>query len=101
MSGSAELSGADENYLLSALPDEEYKHLIPCLEPVTFALGQVVYDSGGHLDYIYFPTTSAVALLYTMEDGTTAEMGLSADDGVLGIALLLGGATTQKRAVVR
>src|SRR5438093_3212944 len=101
MSGSAELSGADENYLLSALPDEEYKHLIPCLEPVTFALGQVVYDSGGRLDYIYFPTTSVVSLLYTMEDGTTAEMGLTGNDGVVGIALFLGGETTPNRAVVQ
>src|SRR5947208_194531 len=101
MSGSAELSGADENYLLSALPDEEYKHLIPRLEPVTFALGQVVYDSGGHLDYIYFPTTSVVSLLYTMEDGTTAEMGLTGNDGVVGVALFLGGETTPNRAVVQ
>ncbi len=101
MSRSAELSGAGENYLLSALSDEEYEHLLPSLEPVTFALGQVVYDSGGHLDYIYFPTTSVVSLLYTMEDGTTAEMGLTGNDGVVGVALFLGGETKPNRAVVQ
>jgi CRP-like cAMP-binding protein len=101
MSRSAELSGAGENYLLSALPDQAYHHLLPNLEPVTFALGDVVYDSGGHLDYIYFPTTSVVSLLYTTEDGTTAEMGLTGNDGVVGVALFLGGETTPNRAVVQ
>src|SRR5438034_3454066 len=97
----AEVSGAGDNYLLSALPEEENEHLLRSLEPVNFALGQVVYNSGGHLDYIYFPTTSVVSLLYTMEDGTTAEMGLTGNDGVVGIALFLGGETTPNRAVVQ
>lgn len=98
---SSEFRNAGENYLLSALPDEEYQHLLPNLEPVTFALGQVVYDAGGRLGYVYFPTTSVVSLLYTMEDGTTAEMGLTGNDGVVGVALFLGGETTPNRAVVQ
>ena len=93
--------GPLENLLLAALPAEEYKRLLVHLQPVTLSLGQVVYESSGHLDYIYFPTTSVVSLLYTMENGSTAEMGLSGSDGVVGVALFLGGDTTPNRAVVQ
>jgi CRP-like cAMP-binding protein len=101
MSDSPELHEPSGNRLLSALPSEEYRRLIPDLQPVTLSLGQVVYDSGGHLDYIYFPTTSVVSLLYTMKDGSTAEMGLAGNDGVVGVALFLGGDTTPNRAVAQ
>ena len=68
---------------------------------MSFALGEVVYETGGHLEHIYFPTNAVVSLLYTMEDGSTAEMGLTGNDGVVGIALFLGGDTTPNRAVVQ
>jgi CRP-like cAMP-binding protein len=87
--------------VLSTLPIEEYKRLSPNLELVTFDLGKVVYESGERLNYIYFPTTAVVSMLYTMEDGATAEMGLVGCDGVVGIALFLGGETTRNRAVVQ
>jgi CRP-like cAMP-binding protein len=89
------------NHLLAALPGEDYQRLRSDLEHVTFSLGQVVYESGGHLDYVYFPTDSVVSLLYTTEDGSTAEMGLTGNDGVVGVALFLGGETTPNRAVVQ
>lgn len=101
MSGSAALRGPAGNRLISALPAEEYQRLIPNFQPITFSLGEVVYDSGGHLDYIYFPTTSVISLLYTMKDGSTAEMGLAGNDGVVGVALFLGGDTTPNRAVAQ
>jgi CRP-like cAMP-binding protein len=78
-----------------------YTGLRPHLEPVTFALGDLVYDSGGPQGPLYFPMTAVVSLLYTMEDGSTAEMGLTGNDGVVGIALFLGGDTTPNRAVVQ
>src|SRR5947208_13374103 len=90
-----------ENFLLSALPDEEYKRLFPSLQRVAFSLGEVVYESGGHMEYVYFLTTCVVSLLYTMEDGSTAEVGLTGNDGVVGIALFLGGETAPNRAVVQ
>ena len=93
--------GPIENQLLSALPAEEYQRLLPNLERISFSLGEVVYDLGGRLDYIYFPTNSVVSLLSGMEDGTTAEMGLAGNDGVVGVALFLGGNTTPNRAVVQ
>ena len=90
-----------ENRLLAALPGEEYERLRPHLEPVSFSLGEVVYESGGRLDYIYFPGNAIVSLLYTMENGASAEMGLVGNDGVLGIALFMGGDTMPNRAVVQ
>jgi CRP-like cAMP-binding protein len=93
--------GSEENRLLAALPILEYQRLLPDLQPVTFSLGQVVYEFGGQLDHVYFPTTAIVSLLYTMENGSSAEMGLTGNDGVVGIALFMGGGTMPNRAVVQ
>src|SRR5712692_1575482 len=90
-----------ENRLLAALPSADYERVLPRLQQVSFSLGEVVYEFGGHLDYVYFPTTSIVSLLYTMENGTSAEMGLTGNDGVVGIALFMGGGTMPNRAVVQ
>src|SRR6185436_7424402 len=101
MSTVANPNGPGTNRLLAALPLDEYERLRPQLQPVSFSLGEVVYEFGGHLDYVYFPTTSIVSLLYTMENGTSAEMGLTGNDGVVGIALFMGGGTMPNRAVVQ
>jgi len=90
-----------ENRLLASLPADEYDRLLPRLEHVPFSLGEVVYEFGGHLEYVFFPTTSIVSLLYTMENGTSAEMGLTGNDAVVGIALFMGGGTMPNRAVGR
>jgi CRP-like cAMP-binding protein len=95
-----EASNATQNLLLCALPPAELEHLLPYFQPVTFFLGQVVYEPGERIDYCYFPTSSVVSLLYTMQDGTTAEMGLVGNEGVLGVALFLGGESTCSRAIV-
>jgi CRP-like cAMP-binding protein len=87
--------------LLSALPAQDYERLLPYLQPVTFPLGKVVYESGGRLGSVYFTTTAVVSLLYTMADGATVEMGLAGNDGVVGVALFLGGDTTPNQAVVQ
>ena len=90
-----------ENRLLARLPLEEYEHLLPHLEPVSFALGEVIYESGGQQCYIYFPTTAIISLLYMMENGSSAEMGVAGNDGLVGIALFMGGNTVPNRAVVQ
>jgi len=90
-----------ENRLLAALPKSDYERLLPQLADVSFALGEVVYEFGGQLDYVYFPTTAIISLLYTMENGSSAEMGLTGNDGVVGIALFMGGGTMPNRAVVQ
>ena len=101
MSVSVKPTVPSENRLLAALPTDEYERLLPNLQQVSFSLGEVVYEFGGRLDYVYFPTTSIVSLLYTMENGSSAEMGLTGNDGVVGIALFMGGGTMPNRAVVQ
>jgi CRP-like cAMP-binding protein len=90
-----------ENWLLDALPEEDYARLLNDLEPVLFSLGEVIYESGAQMDHVYFPTICHVSLLYTMMNGVTAEMGLVGNEGVVGIALFMGGDTTPNRAVVQ
>ena len=90
-----------ENRLLAGLPGEEYERLLPHLEPFSFPLGEVVYESGGQLDYVYFPTTSIISLLYIMENGASAEMGMAGNEGIVGIALFMGGNTMPNRAVIQ
>ena len=90
-----------ENRLLAALPRDEYERLLPNFQQVSFSLGEVVYEFAGRLDYVFFPTTSIISLLYTMENGASAEMGLTGNDGVVGIALFMGGGTMPNRAVVQ
>lgn len=89
------------NRLLAALPAAEYGRLHPRLEPVSMPIGAVVYESGSRLDYVYFPTTSIVSLLYVMEDGASAEIAMVGNEGLVGIALFMGGETTPSRAVVQ
>ena len=101
MSVSVRSANPSENRLLASLPSDEYERLLPTLQPIFFSLGEVVYEFGGHLDYVYFPTTTLVSLVYTMENGASAEMGLTGNDGVVGIALFMGGETMPNRAVVQ
>jgi CRP-like cAMP-binding protein len=89
------------NRLLSALPLTERERLLPGLEHVEFALGDVLYESSGRLEHAYFPTGAVISMLYTMEDGATAEVGRCGSDGVVGVSLFLGGDTTPNRAVVQ
>ncbi len=93
-------SNPAENLLLRSLPPAERERLLPHLQPVAFSLGQVLYEPGERIEYCYFPTNSVVSLLYTMQDGSTAEMGLVGNEGVLGVALFLGGESTCSRALV-
>jgi CRP-like cAMP-binding protein len=97
----ATVNGPVENRLLGLLPADEYERLRPNLRQVSFSLGEVVYEFGAQLHYVFFPTTSIVSLLYTMENGSSAEMGLTGNDGVVGIALFMGGGTMPNRAVVQ
>ena len=92
---------ARKNFLLTSLPDLEFERVQSHLQPVSLKLGQVLYESGDKMDYVYFPTTAIISLLYVMENGATAEIGVVGNDGILGIALFMGGDTTPNRAVVQ
>ena len=89
------------NQLLAALPSVDYERILPELEPVMLPLGMVLYESGGTLGYVYFPADSIISLLYVMEDGASAEIAVTGHEGLVGIALFMGGETTPSRAVVQ
>jgi CRP-like cAMP-binding protein len=90
-----------ENHLLAALPDTEWQRWLPQLERVEMPLGQVLYESGGTLSHVYFPTTAIVSLLYVMENGASAEIAVVGNEGIVGISLFMGGDSTSSRAVVQ
>ena len=90
-----------QNHLLDALPQPEFDRLMPSLELVQMKLGDALYESGGRLQHVYFPTTAIVSLLYVMEDGASAEIAVVGNEGILGISLFMGGETTPSRAVVQ
>jgi CRP-like cAMP-binding protein len=89
------------NRLLAALPDDGLRMLLPFLEAVPLPLGMVVYESGAAQGYVYFPTSSIVSLLYVLADGASAEIAVTGNEGLVGIALFMGGETTPSRAVVQ
>lgn len=90
-----------QNRLLAVLPMPDYKRLLPHLELTTLPLGEVLYESGSQLLHVYFPTTSIVSLLYVMEDGSSAEIAVVGNEGIVGVSLFMGGETTPSRAVVQ
>jgi CRP-like cAMP-binding protein len=89
------------NFLLAALPDPEWQRWRVLLEKIDMPLGQVLYESGGTLTHIYFPTTSIVSLLYVMENGASAEIAVVGREGLVGVSLFMGGESTPSRAVVQ
>jgi CRP-like cAMP-binding protein len=94
-------SDPTENHLLEALPAEDRRRWLPQLEWVDMPLGEVIYESGGTLSHVYFPTTSIVSLLYVMENGGSAEIAVVGNEGIVGISLFMGGESTPSRAVVQ
>lgn len=90
-----------QNYLLAALPDQDYARLLPHLELVPMPLGNVLYESGNELNHVYFPTTAIISLLYVMIDGASAEIAVVGNEGIIGVALFMGGQTMPNRAVVQ
>jgi len=90
-----------QNHLLDALPRAEFERLFPHLEWVPMPLGTVLYESGVALRHAYFPTTCIVSLLYVMEDGASAEIAVVGNEGVVGVALFMGGGSMPNRAVVQ
>jgi CRP-like cAMP-binding protein len=90
-----------QNHLLAALPTEEFERLAPRLELVPMRLGEVLYEPGSQLQHAYFPTTAIVSLHYVTESGASAETAGVGNEGMVGIALFMGGDTTPSAAVVQ
>ena len=89
------------NHLLAALAPAEWQRWLPQLELIELPLGDVLYESGGKLKYVYFPVTAIISLLYVMENGASAEIAVVGNDGIVGISLFMGGESTPSRAVVQ
>ena len=83
------------------MPEEDFARVKSNLESVSFELGEVIYEFGEKMDYVYFPTTAIISLLYIMENGATAEIGVIGNDGIVGVSLFLGGDTTTSRAIIQ
>ncbi len=98
MPGSAD---PEQNYLLAALSPAERGRLFPNLKLVPMPLGKVLYESGDLLRHVYFPIDSIVSLLYVMADGASAEISVVGNEGLIGVALFMGGETTPSRAIVQ
>lgn len=90
-----------QNRLLAALPAADYERLRPDLELIALPLGWAVHEPGRHQGYVYFPTTSIVSLLYLAGDGTSTEIAITGNDGLIGVSLITGGARAPSRAVVQ
>lgn len=83
------------------MPASEQQRWLPQLEPIDLALGQVLYESGASMSYVYFPTNAIVSLLYVLEDGASAEIAVVGFEGLVGISIFMGGGSTPSRAVVQ
>jgi CRP-like cAMP-binding protein len=95
------MPGPRDNHLLAALSATELRRIRRKLDLVDMPLGEVVYESGRHQPYVYFPTTCIVSLLYVLENGASAEIAVVGHEGIVGVSLFMGGETTPSRAVVQ
>lgn len=89
------------NKLLAALPAEEFKNIESALKPVSLSSGEIVKEADVEIKFVYFPTTAIISLFHLMEDGTTVDIALFGNDGILGFSLFMGGNTTPQWAVSR
>jgi CRP-like cAMP-binding protein len=99
--GAAAPNPPTKNLLLGSLPDEDYRRLQPHLEPVALPLGLAIYESGDRVVDVYFPTEGIVSLLYVMENGASAEIAVTGNEGLIGVSLFMGGGSTPSRAIVQ
>jgi len=90
-----------QNHLLAALPAEARERIAPYLELAQLPLGKVLYESGDTLRHVYFPTDAIVSLLYVMANGASAEIAVVGNEGLVGVAMFMGGESTTSRAIVQ
>ncbi|MGF2687373.1 Crp/Fnr family transcriptional regulator [Marinobacter sp. DUT-3] len=91
----------EQNHLLAALPDSAKERIFPRLKLVEMKLGDVIYESGQPIDFVYFPTNCIISLLYVMLSGASAEISVVGNEGMAGIAVFMGGDSTPSRSIVQ
>jgi CRP-like cAMP-binding protein len=90
-----------KNQLLAALPPVQWSHWRKQLEIVQLPLAYVLYEPGVTMEYLYFPINAIVSLLYVMHNGASAEIAVVGNEGLVGVSIFMGGASTPSRAVVQ
>lgn len=92
---------AHQNLLLAGLPPAERERLLHLVELVPLSLGEVLYESGEMMRYAYFPTDCVISMLYVMKNGASAEIAVVGNEGMVGIAIFMGGDSTMSRTIVQ
>jgi CRP-like cAMP-binding protein len=90
-----------QNHLFHSIPDAEWKKLLPHIEAVDFPLGMVLCEPGMKMPYVYFPSTAIVSILHELENGSSSEVAIVGNEGLLGFSIFLGGGTTSSTAIVK
>lgn len=80
-----------QNRILASLPLSDYERILPDLEPIDMPLGWTISEAGDHVKYLHFPTSGIVSLLYSLEDGSTSEIAIVGNEGMIGISIYMGG----------
>jgi CRP-like cAMP-binding protein len=91
----------ERNYLFQSIPLVEWEKLLPHIEAVDLPLGKVLYEPGSKMSHVYFPSSAIVSLLYALENGSSAEIAIVGNEGIVGISIFMGGESTSSRAVVQ
>ena len=79
------------NHLLASLPAADYARILPELELVEMPRGWTMSESGDHVNFLHFPTSGIVSLIYALEDGSSSEIALVGNEGMIGISIYMGG----------
>ena len=89
------------NRLLATLPKNEYKRLLPKLKTVSLVLGEVLYEPGDAIKYVYFPNDSIISLISELSETSWLEVGMVGNEGMAGLAVFMGVGFSSTRALVQ
>ncbi len=79
------------NFILATLDKVDYERILPDLELVELPLGLVLSEAGDHVEYVHFPVSGIVSLIYDLEDGSSSEIAIVGNEGMIGISIYMGG----------
>src|SRR5512141_813967 len=89
------------NRVLAALPAAEYQRLQAQLESVTVTLGEILYEPGKPIRHVYFPVDCLISLLTAVDKRRSLEVGMVGNEGMAGMAFILGMGVSGVRAIVQ
>lgn len=80
-----------QNRILASLPASDYERILPDLEPIQMPLGWTISEAGDHVKYLHFPTSGIISLIYNLENGSSSEIAIVGNEGMIGISIYMGG----------